>query len=112
MMAVTGKSPSQFMDELVEKYGHYEMVEANLRFAPEKKDEIYERLMVERQLPDFGRPIQKTSYEDGCKVYFADRSFIICRFSGTEPLLRIFAESNRKDTAADYIERFKKLLGL
>lgn len=112
MMAVTGKSPSQFMDELVEKYGHYEMVEDNLRFAPERKEQIYEQLMVKRQLPDFGRPIQKASYEDGCKVYFADRSFIICRFSGTEPLLRIFAESNRKDTAADYIERFKKLLGL
>ena len=112
MISATGKSPSEFMDELEAKYGHYEMVESNLRFAPERKDSINQLIMVEKQLPDFGRPIEKVNYEDGCKVYFADRSFIICRFSGTEPLLRIFAESNRRDTAQDYIERFKKFVGV
>lgn len=112
MMSVTGKSPSEFMDELVEKYGHYEMVEANLRFAPEKKEEINDLIMVQKKLPDFGRPVKRVNYEDGCKVYFEDRSFIICRFSGTEPLLRIFAESSRRDTAQDYIDRFKKLIGV
>ncbi|MBQ7016166.1 MAG: phosphoglucomutase/phosphomannomutase family protein [Firmicutes bacterium] len=112
MVAAIGKSPSEFMDELVEKYGHFEMVESNLRFAPEKKPEINDLLMVQKQLPDFGRPIARVSYEDGCKVYFADNSFIICRFSGTEPLLRIFAESERQDKAQDYIERFKKFIGI
>ena len=96
MISATGKSPSEFMDELEAKYGHYEMVESNLRFAPEQKDSINQLIMVEKQLPDFGRPIEKVNYEDGCKVYFADRSFIICRFSGTEPLLRIFC---RKQSA-------------
>lgn len=88
------------------------MVETNLRFAPEKKPEIQDLIMVQKKLPDFGRPIKRVSYEDGCKVYFEDRSFIICRFSGTEPLLRIFAESNRRDTAEDFVERFKKLIGI
>lgn len=112
MIAVTGKSPSEFMDELIEKYGHYEMVESNLRFAPEQKEEINDLLMVQKQLPDFGRPVKRVNYEDGCKVYFADNSFIICRFSGTEPLLRIFAESDRKDKAEEYVARFKKFVGV
>ena len=52
------------------------------------------------------------SYEDGCKVYFADGSFVICRFSGTEPLLRIFAEAGDEKTARGYIEAFRDLLAL
>ena len=31
--------------------------------------------------------------------YFEDGSFVICRFSGTEPLLRIFAEDGSADRA-------------
>ena len=32
------------------------------------------------------------SYMDGCKVYFKNGGWVIARFSGTEPLLRIFCE--------------------
>ena len=68
--------------------------------------------MVEKKLPDFGYKIERVNYEDGCKVYFADGGFVICRFSGTEPLLRIFAESSTKETAAKYIADFKAFLGI
>lgn len=53
----------------------------------------------------------KVAYEDGCKVYF-ENGFIICRFSGTEPLLRIFAEAQTKERADEYIDAFAKFLGL
>ena len=46
----------------------------------------------ERKLPDFGKPAEKVSYLDGCKVYFRD-GWVILRFSGTEPRIRIFAEA-------------------
>ena len=52
------------------------------------------------------------SYEDGCKVYFDDNSFVICRFSGTEPLLRIFAEGKTQSQAQSYIDAWKNLLKL
>ena len=35
---------------------------------------------------------------DGCKVYF-DEGWIIVRFSGTEPRVRIFAEMPTKEHA-------------
>ena len=54
----------------------------------------------------------RVNYEDGCKVYFADDSFVICRFSGTEPLLRIFAESKNQERAQGYIKAFKDFLKL
>ena len=112
MVSVIGETPSQILNELERQYGHYEMVEANLRFAPEKKEAVLHAVMEERLLPDFGTPVSRVSYEDGCKVFFADGSFVCCRFSGTEPLLRIFAEASRKEAAEAYIARFRQLLGL
>ena len=112
MVSVTGKSPSEIIDELKGIYGSYVMVEDNLVFSPERKTEIDNIIMVEKKLPDFGLEITKVNYEDGCKVYFADDSFVICRFSGTEPLLRIFAESSDGTAAAKYIADFKKFLNI
>lgn len=112
MVSATGKSPSQIMDELEAEFGKFVMVEDNLHFAPEAKGEIENIIMVEKKLPDFSVEVERVSYEDGCKVYFADGSFVICRFSGTEPLLRIFAESSTKEAAADYISAFRVFLGI
>ncbi|MBQ4052419.1 MAG: phosphoglucomutase/phosphomannomutase family protein [Clostridia bacterium] len=112
MICKTGKSPSELFAELEEKYGKFEMVEFNLPFAPEAKDDVVNKVMVERILPDFEQKIAKVSYEDGCKVHFEDNSFVICRFSGTEPLLRIFAEGKSKEQAQGYINAWKALLKL
>ena len=112
MVSVTGKSPTELMDELDSLYGEHTMVEDNLAFAPERKAEINNVLMVEKKLPEFGVEIKKVNYEDGCKVYFDDDSFVICRFSGTEPLLRIFAESSDGVAARKYIADFKKFLNI
>ena len=110
MVSATNKSPSEIMDELEEKFGCFRMVEDNLRFAPEQKDEFNKILMVDKMLPDFSEEIERVGYEDGCKVYFRNGDFVICRFSGTEPLLRIFAESSSKEKAATYITAFRNFL--
>ena len=89
------------------------MVEANLEFPAERKPEIQKTLMVDKKLPEFpNAEVIRVNYEDGCKVYFADDSFVICRFSGTEPLLRIFAEASDAARAAAYITPFRKLLDI
>ena len=98
------------MRALETQFGKFVMVEDNLHFAPELKSEIENIIMVEKKLPEFDVEIERVSYDDGCKVYFADGSFVICRFSGTEPLLRIFAESSTKKVAAKYITDFREFL--
>jgi len=110
MVSVTGKSPAEMMDELRRQFGTFVMVDDNLRFTQEKKEEIQKTLMVDKQLPTFDREVVRVSYEDGCKVYFADGGFVICRFSGTEPLLRIFAESSQRADAQAAIQAFKDML--
>ncbi|MBP3580406.1 MAG: phosphoglucomutase/phosphomannomutase family protein [Clostridia bacterium] len=110
MLSKTGKTPKELLALLREKYGEYVMVEANLAFAPEAKPEILNTVMVDKKLPNFGKNIERVNYEDGCKVYFTDSSFVICRFSGTEPLLRIFAEAQDNQTASGYIQAWKEML--
>ena len=112
MISVIGKSPSEIMEDLESQFGKFYMVEDNLRFEPERKVEINQILMVDKKLPEFNREVVRVNYEDGCKVYFDDDSFVICRFSGTEPLLRIFAESHDKAVAEQYIKDFKAFLNL
>ena len=112
MVSVIGKTPAEIMDELEKEYGIYTMVEDNLRFAPSYKDTIEKIVFEEKKLPDFIAEVEKVNYEDGCKVYFTDGSFVICRFSGTEPLLRIFAESSTKEKASSYITAFREFLNI
>ncbi len=112
MISVMDKSPSEIMASLEAQFGHFEMVEDNLKFYPENRTLIENIILKEKKLPDFNKKIQRVSYEDGCKVYFDDGSFVICRFSGTEPLLRIFAEAQNKEIATAYIKLFKEFLNI
>ena len=109
MVSVTGKSPSELLNELKKEFGTFVMVEDDMRFAPEVKPMVNKTLMVDKLLPTFKDEIKRVNYEDGCKVYFED-GYVICRFSGTEPLLRIFAESTNAVRAKEYIDTFKKFL--
>jgi phosphomannomutase len=112
MVSAIGKTPSALWAELTAKYGKFEMAEDNLRFRPEDKERINHLLMVEKKVPDFGKAIARVNYEDGMKVYFEDNSFVICRFSGTEPLLRIFAESNDAAKARALIDCMKDFINV
>lgn len=112
MLSKTGKTPTELLRKIHKKYGNFHMVEDNISFLPEQKEDIYKTVIIDKKLPDFTEKIVRVNYEDGCKVYFEDSSFVICRFSGTEPLLRIFAESSSKDKATEYIKCWKEFLNL
>ncbi|MBQ8140679.1 MAG: phosphoglucomutase/phosphomannomutase family protein [Clostridia bacterium] len=112
MICAIGKTPSEFWCELTEKYGVHEMAEDNMRFTLEEKERIEHILFKEKKIPDFSRGIKAISYEDGCVITFEDGAFIICRFSGTEPLLRIFAEDTNADKARKIISQMKEFLSL
>ena len=93
MLCVTGKPMSALIRELYDTYGEMHMAEFDWALSEEKKAEIHRQVMVAHRLPDFGETPERVSYEDGCKVYFPD-GWVILRFSGTEPRIRIFAERN------------------
>ncbi len=112
MLATTGRRLSELYGEITDRYGTYEMVERGYRFSLEEKARINQLLMEDKLLPDFGAEIEKVSYADGCKVYFKNGGWMICRFSGTEPLLRVFCEMDAADRAAQMAARMERFLDL
>ena len=52
------------------------------------------------------------SYQDGCKVYFENGGWVVARFSGTEPLLRIFCEMPNRQLAAQTAATLRQFLGV
>ncbi|NAW60841.1 phosphoglucomutase/phosphomannomutase family protein [Vibrio sp. V31_P5A7T61] len=112
MLSVTGKKLSELLQEIYGRYGYAYTAEGDCKFSQQQKASLYNKLYVEKQLPDFDDEIEKVSYEDGAKVYFSNGGWIIARFSGTEPLLRIFAEMADKPTAERLVDQMKAFLQL
>ena len=102
MVSATRKPLSRLLAELEKEFGTLHMAEYDWALTTKSREAIHRRVMIEKQLPDFGMKIGKISYRDGCKVYF-DEGWIIVRFSGTEPRVRIFAEMPTKERARSLV---------
>ena len=112
MISVTGKKLSEMLDEIYAKYGYAYTAEGDCTFKVSGKEALYNKIYIEKQLPEFEYEIEKVSYEDGAKVYFKNGGWVIARFSGTEPLLRIFAEMEDQLTAEKVLNEMKAFLSL
>ena len=112
MLAVTGKSVSELYREIADQYGDPVYREADFSMTEARKAALKRALFEEKILPVFPIPVDRISYEDGVKTYFKDGSWVICRFSGTEPLLRMAAEADDPNLAEGYIQAWRTLLAL
>ncbi|MDE7017924.1 MAG: phosphoglucomutase/phosphomannomutase family protein [Lachnospiraceae bacterium] len=112
MIAVTGMKLSDIMEAIRAEYGGMALEERDYRFSIEKKAQIHKQLLEEKALPFIPYMIEKISYLDGLKIYLKDGGWISIRFSGTEPLLRIFCEMREKEDAAAFCKLFEEYLGI
>ena len=112
MIAVTGMKMTEIFKEIERECGKAFMAEHNYRFSPELKEAFQKQILEDRKVPEFPWTIKEISYMDGCKVYFKNGGWICVRFSGTEPLLRIFCEMPDKALAEKASDAYKNLLGL
>lgn len=112
LLCVTGKSLSELLEEIYKEFGYFYMDENDFRFTVEDKARLMKILFEEKRVPDFGYDISQVSYQDGVKVYFKNGGFIISRFSGTEPLLRIFTEMDSREKAEEVSGKMKQFLSL
>lgn len=112
MIAVTGKKLSEIYGDIEKECGHIYMEERDYQFNQEKKDEIFHTLLIDKSIPDLPFEMDKVSYLDGCKIYFKNGGWIIARFSGTEPLLRIFCEMTKAEDAKSLCEIYEEYLNI
>ncbi|HZJ57933.1 MAG TPA: phosphoglucomutase/phosphomannomutase family protein [Clostridia bacterium] len=99
MISVTGMSISQLMDGIGQRFGYTYFDERNIEFNGGSRARISRLLFEDKRLPAFPYDIDRISYRDGIKIYFKNRGWAVLRFSGTEPLLRVFVEMPTREDA-------------
>lgn len=114
VIAKTGKRMSELLEEIHDKFGFYHTETCNVSFPAARRPELLRRIYEEHELPAFDEKIDHISYQDGCKVYFENTGWLLIRFSGTEPLLRIFCEMPGQDPseAKAICEKAREQFGL
>jgi phosphomannomutase len=111
-LSITEKSVSELLAEIEAKYGAYHMAEKNISFPSAQKSALMAKIFNQQNLPDFGLKIARISDFDGLKIYFESGEWISIRFSGTEPLLRIYAEADSEKTSTALCNIMTGYLGL
>ncbi|MDR2203374.1 MAG: phosphoglucosamine mutase [Nitrososphaerota archaeon] len=99
IMAKTGKK----LSELVAEQPQYFIEKSKIECSDEKKNllqtKIYEQVKKEN-----------ISIIDGIKIWFNDKSAILIRASGTEPVYRLYAEAKNKERAKKLVEEYSSKL--
>jgi phosphoglucomutase len=95
MVAVTGKSLKKLKDDLSREYGAVVGGERNLPMTPERAKAL--KALVENPPAKVGRrKVLETEAIDGIKLGLEGGDWVLLRQSGTEPLIRCYAESSTK----------------
>ena len=111
MLGITQKPLSALVKDLEDRYGKFYFIEKNFAFSQDKKLEVQKKLSENLNL-HFENPIKEINDFDGIKFYFEEGGWISCRFSGTEPLLRIFAESQDESFIENSVNTLVHMLGI
>ncbi len=112
LISVTGKSLGEMLDEIHGQFGQFYTNESDFRFSSSDKPRLVKKLFEDKSIPEYKYEIEKVSYMDGLKIYFKNGGWITARFSGTEPLLRIFSEMSTQEEADKVVEIMKNFLGV
>ena len=112
MISVTGKKLSEMLNEIYGKYGYAYTAEGDCTFRSADRQRLHDKIYTNKELPEFEWEIDHVSYADGAKVYFKNGGWALARFSGTEPLLRLFAEMENQEQAEKVVNQLKAFLNL
>jgi len=108
----TGKTPSQLLEHLFSKVGPHYYDRIDVHISADDRQTLSDRLAKGDVDNIAGLKVAKLDTTDGYKYYLADESWLLLRFSGTEPLIRIYAEAHNLEQVQKLLENGKKLLGV
>jgi phosphoglucomutase len=108
-VAARGASLTEQLNALYAQVGKLEAGRIGVQLTPELMASLGEKL--KQDATDIGgRHVETTNRTDGVKFIFADGSWLLMRPSGTEPLVRIYAESESAKDLEVLLEQGRKYL--
>ncbi|CAN5681796.1 phosphoglucomutase/phosphomannomutase family protein [soil metagenome] len=108
-VAARGKNLTEQLNELYSRVGKLESGRIGVKLTDEIAKNLTEKL---RQEPSEigGRRVEKINRIDGVKFIFTDGSWMLMRPSGTEPLIRIYAETENLQDLEVLLEQGRRYL--
>lgn len=112
MMVRMGKKPSELVDVLFQEVGprYYQRVDS--RFPPQEKQDILARVSSARPKTIAGLDVQEIVTIDGHQYLMEDGGWLLIRFSGTEPIIRVYCETTREDKVQAILDDGLRIAGL
>jgi phosphomannomutase len=108
----TGKSISGMIDWLYEKVGAHYYDRIDFTFDQAKRAEILQRIKDNTPKELAGKKVVNARYDDGFKYYSEDGSWLLIRFSGTEPIMRVYTETTSEEAVNTILEQGRALTGV
>ncbi len=112
MMVRTGKKPSQLLDLLFEKVGPHYYDRIDSHFEQARKPEILANVAAARPATIGGLKVTDIVTIDGHQFIMEDGGWLLVRFSGTEPIIRVYCETTHQARVPDILNDGMKIAGL
>jgi alpha-D-glucose phosphate-specific phosphoglucomutase len=103
-MAARKKRLEEQIAELMAEFGPHEYQRYDLHPDPSKMSAIIESLKTDDPTDVAGIPVKNIDRMDGTKFEFADESWLLLRASGTEPVVRVYAEASSQEKVQALID--------
>ena len=108
-VAARGKSLTEQLKDLTDEVGSLESARIGVKLTDDVSQRLKEKLAHEPSEIG-GKKIENINRMDGVKFIFEDGSWMLMRPSGTEPLVRIYAESENREDLEVLIEQGRRYL--
>lgn len=92
-MAKSGKTLDQLVDEIYEIVGSFKFERSDLHITEELKQTIIANCQADNYKTFGSYSVKEVQTIDGYKYFLDDQRWVMIRPSGTEPVLRVYAEA-------------------
>jgi len=110
MMGQRGQGLAELVDDLIAVTGPMEYLRVDLRLDPAVKDAFVARMPDLASATIAGLEVHEIIRADGIKFLLPDDAWLLMRTSGTEPLVRIYAEASSAGVVDDLLAEGKALV--
>ncbi|WP_435299141.1 NTP transferase domain-containing protein [Timonella sp. A28] len=104
MLARTGKRISELREMIYEITGRLYSLEAGVPATPDMRVAVPRRLAAEPLTHVGPYPVVGIDHTDGTKILLENDNWALLRFSGTEPVLRMFVEADSPEKAEELLD--------
>jgi len=111
-MTMSGKKPSELLIDLHELVGPHVFRRDDVSYDEAQRADLAERVASVSPVAFGGVKVQSTDRRDGVRFDLADGSWAVARMSGTEPLVRMYAETPDEITLDVVLSELRTTLGL